>query len=432
MKKGLLYFVLCSVLFSSCCNKRECVTDDVVNAEWLSRSVVYEMNVRQFTAQGTLKAASDHLDRLKELGVDIVWLMPIHPIGELERKGSLGSYYAISDYYAVNPEFGTMDDFDVFLTKAHDLGLRVILDLVANHTSPDAVWAQTHKEWYVLDEAGDFVTEYDWTDIAKLDYSHEELQSAMQDVMVYWVNKGVDGYRCDMAGLVPGEFWTKAIDSIRSINPNIYMLAEGEDYRLHEYGFNATYDWELHHIMNAIARGEKSAKAIKEHIMKCDSVFPKDCYRLLFTSNHDENSWAGTEFERMGESATTFAALCYVLPNAQPLIYTGQEVGFKRRFAFFDKDSVDGWEKNKYSEFYSGMNELKRNSKALSAGGMGGATEFIDVQNESVLAMKRGEELLMLFNLSSDSIVLEGYPSILVVEGDQLVMSPWEYKIITL
>ena len=195
---------------------------------------------------------------------------------------------------------------------------------------------------------------------------------------------------------------------------------------------NATYDWELNHIMSAIARGEKSAKAIKEHSMKCDSVFPKDCYRLLFTSNHDENSWAGTEFERMGESATTFAALCYVLPNAQPLIYTGQEAGFKRRFAFFDKDSVDGWEKNKYSEFYSGMNELKRNSKALSAGGMGGATEFIDVQNESVLAMKRGEELLMLFNLSSDSIVLEGYPSILVVEGDQLVMSPWEYKIITL
>ena len=171
------------------------------------RSVVYEMNVRQFTAQGTLKAASDHLDRLKELGVDIVWLMPIHPIGELERKGSLGSYYAISDYYAVNPEFGTMDDFDVFLTKAHDLGLRVILDLVANHTSPDAVWAQTHKEWYVLDEAGDFVTEYDWTDIAKLDYSHVALQSAMQAVIVYWVHKDVDGYVCDMAWWVPVEGW---------------------------------------------------------------------------------------------------------------------------------------------------------------------------------------------------------------------------------
>ena len=220
--------------------------------------VVYEMNVRQYTPEGSFAAAQNELPRLKELGVDIVWLMPIYEIGQKERKGTLGSYYAIKDYKTPNPDFGTLDDFDAFLAEAHRLGLRVILDWVANHTSPDAAWVTDKPaDWYYRDSLGNTIVEYDWTDIAKLNYGNADMRSAMQDAMRFWLDRGVDGFRCDMASLVPQDFWTETISALRSeYRQELYFLAEGEETWLHEAGFDATYAWKLHHMLNDIASGK--------------------------------------------------------------------------------------------------------------------------------------------------------------------------------
>ena len=316
--------------------------------------VVYEMNIRQYTPEGTFAAAEKQLPRLRDLGVDIVWLMPIHPIGVEGRKGTLGSYYAPRDYKAVNPEYGTLDDFDHFLATAHRLGLRVILDWVANHTSPDSRWIADHlSEWYLLDSVGRPVVQYDWTDIAPLDWQNapQDMCDAMEDAMRFWLLRGLDGFRCDVAHQVPVSFWKPAFERFRAEFPGTYYLAEGERPDLHE-AFDATYAWELHHMMNDIAQGRQTARDLVRYILRDDSIYgnaarPADSFatttgplRLTFTSNHDENSWAGTERERMGDAAEMMAVLSFVLPHAQPLIYTGQETAFDHRFLFFEKDDT--------------------------------------------------------------------------------------------
>lgn len=350
-------------------------------------SVVYEMNVRQYTPEGTFEAAAEQLPRLKELGIDILWLMPIHPIGTKERKGTLGSYYAISDYCDVNPEFGTMADFEKFLDKAHRLGFRVILDCVANHTSPDAKWInECPADWYVRDSLGNTVVNYDWTDIAELNYDNRDVWTAMQAAMRFWMEKGVDGFRCDMACEVPFEFWAETISMLRSEWPDMYMLAEGEDPRLHTVaGFDASYAWELHHLLNDIAQGRKNIPELLEYIEKDAAAVPSDGLRLMFTSNHDENSWAGTEFERMGDAAGAMAVLTFTLPSGQPLIYTGQEMGWNKRFEFFEKDPIPAWEENSYTDFYKELVNLRHVHPALAAGRDGGSFEVISVQDSTLV-----------------------------------------------
>lgn len=350
-------------------------------------SVVYEINVRQYTPEGTFEAAAEQLPRLKELGIDILWLMPIHPIGTKERKGTLGSYYAISDYCAVNPEFGTMADFEKFLDKAHRLGFRVILDCVANHTSPDAKWInECPADWYVRDSLGNTVVNYDWTDIAELNYDNMDVWTAMQAAMRFWMEKGVDGFRCDMACEVPFEFWAETISMLRSEWPDMYMLAEGEDPRLHTVaGFDASYAWELHHLLNDIAQGRKNIPELLEYIEKDAAAVPSDALRLMFTSNHDENSWAGTEFERMGDAAGAMAVLTFTLPSGQPLIYTGQEMGWNKRFEFFEKDPIPAWEENNCTDFYKELVNLRHVHPALAAGRDGGSFEVVSVQDSTLV-----------------------------------------------
>lgn len=238
--------------------------------DWSYNSVVYEMNVRQYTPEGTLAEAARHLPRLQEMGVDVVWLMPVYPIGVKERKGTLGSYYAISDYEAVNPEFGTLEDFDRFLAEAHRLGLRVILDWVANHTSPDARWIEERPaDWYVRDSLGNTIVQYDWTDIAKLDYGNADMRAAMAAAMRFWLNRGIDGFRCDMACEVPIDFWQQTLPALRKEYPGIYLLAEGEAPALHDGAFDASYAWELHHLLNDIAQGRKSAADLRARRQGC-------------------------------------------------------------------------------------------------------------------------------------------------------------------
>ena len=353
----------------------------------LENSVVYEMNVRQYTPEGTFAAAQRELPRLKELGIDILWLMPIHPIGVKERKGTLGSYYAIADYKAVNPEFGTMEDFENFLAEAHRLGFRVVLDCVANHTSPDAKWInECPADWYMRDENGNTVVNYDWYDIAELNYGKREVWDAMADQMRFWMEKGVDGFRCDMACEVPLEFWQETISALREDYPGMYMLAEGEEPKLHSLsGFNSSYAWELHHMLNAIARGEKNIPELLEYIQRDAERHPADAFRLMFTSNHDENSWAGTEFERMGDAAKLMAVLTFTLPNGQPLIYTGQEMGWNKRFEFFEKDPIPAWEKNEYFDFYKWLIDIRHDNPALAAGDKGGVFEVVSTDDSTLV-----------------------------------------------
>ena len=356
----------------------------------LENSVVYEMNVRQYTPEGTFAAAEQQLPRLAEMGVDIVWLMPIYPIGIEGRKGTLGSYYAIKDYCDINPEFGTLADFDSFVAAAHKLGLRVVIDWVANHTSPDAKWVtEAPLYWYERDENGNTTYTADWSDTANLNYNNPDMCNEMENSMRFWMERGIDGFRCDMACEIPLEFWQRAIANLRADYPGMYMLAEGEEPLLHTLSdFDASYSWELHHMMNAIARGEKNIPELLEYLEKDMERHPADAFRLMFTSNHDENSWAGTEFERMGDAAKLMAVLTFTLPNGQPLIYTGQEIGWNKRFEFFEKDPIPAWEKNEYFDFYKWLIDIRHNNPALAAGDKGGVFEVVSAE-DSVLVFTR-------------------------------------------
>lgn len=398
-----LVCVALALVLSSCCTAP---APQAAHRDWVYNSVVYEMNVRQQSPEGTFAAAEERLPFLKELGVDIIWLMPIHPIGEKGRKGTLGSYYAIRDYRAINPEFGTMEDFDRFLAKAHELGFRVILDYVANHTSPDAAWVdEKPASWYVRDSLGVPVVQYDWWDIAKLNYDEPEVHAEMKEVLKFWVAKGVDGFRCDVAGEIPDAYWQAAWKELRAINPDLYFLAEGEGPNFHADGFDACYAWPLKDVINDVAQGKRTTAAVKEWVAKFTTDYPREAIQLMFTSNHDENSWSGTEFERLGAAAKTFAALTYVLPQGQPLIYTGQEIGYDHRFAFFEKDPVEKWEANEYTDFYRTLNALRHNNPALWAGEKGGELVYVAGVPEKVFAFTReveGNKVLCLFNLSAE------------------------------
>ena len=415
-------------------------------------SVVYELNIRQATPEGTFAAAERYLPELKKMGVDIVWLMPIHPIGVDGRKGSLGSYYSISDYEAVNPEFGDIESFDRFVAAAHDLGLKVIIDWVANHTSRDAKWwKEGHEDWYVLDEeSGLPIVQYDWTDIAKLDYANAEMREAMTSAMLFWIGRGVDGFRCDVAYEVPIDFWQQAFARIRAVAPDVYLLAEGEKTFLHDSAFDTTYGWDLHHLMNAIARGEKSAADLRAYVESDAAAYPAPAMRLMFTSNHDENSWSGSEFERMGDAAATFAALTFVLPQGQPLIYTGQEIGLDRRLEFFEKDTVDGLTDPQcgagWRELYTDLCRLRHTNAALAAGEDIAPMIYMEGAPEDVMAFTRekdGRAVFCLFNLSAEpqtvvvtDAVAGGYKTLAggqytLTADSSILLAPWPRMILT-
>ena len=424
MKKLFFFSALAALVMAACAPKQEAPAS--AHPEWMYNTVVYEMNVRQLTPEGTFAAAAERLPFLKELGVDIVWMMPIYPIGELNRKGTMGSYYAISDYCAANPEFGTMADFEAFLQKAHELGLKVVLDWVANHTSPDAKWT-ADKSWHLRDAEGNTLVQYDWYDIARLNYENQDMRKAMTAALRFWLEKGVDGFRCDVAGEVPTDYWASAWGELRQDYPDMYLLAEAEKPELHtEGGFDVSYAWEFHHIMNAIANGgngavknvagdgevqtgAKTVEDLKAYIAKDAERHPAEAFRLMFTSNHDENSWNGTEFERMGEAVKAMAMLTYTLPNGQPLIYTGQEYGYNHRFEFFERDPMPVQEANEWTAFYKEMNDFRHANKALAAGERGGKLVYLENMPEHVLGFSReveGNKVTVIVNLSAEPVVV--------------------------
>ena len=418
------------------------------SSDWSKNAIIYELNTRQFTVDGTFQAAKNELPRLKELGITIIWLMPIQPIGELERKGKLGSYYAIKDYKGINSEYGVKEDLEQFITTAHSLGMKVLLDWVANHTSPDALWVE-NKGWHVLNERGELAVKFDWTDITELDYNHQDMRRAMIDSMKYWIEElDFDGFRCDMAMLVPTSFWESAYEELITLKPDLFMLSEAEEVDLTEKVFDMYYGWSLHHIMNSVAQGKANVNALWHNFAERSQKFQKNIIPLLFTSNHDENSHAGTEFERMGDAAETFAAFTYLVPS-MPLIYTGQELGNNKRLKFFEKDFIHIHQAERFTKLYKNLNHLRKNNPVLWSGEHGG--EMVRIGNDEptrVFSMSRSmnsNKVVAILNLSSDELTVtlgEGYyrgeytlfptqEKVTLNTGERFNLRPWQYLILT-
>ncbi|MDP3431360.1 MAG: alpha-amylase family glycosyl hydrolase [Bacteroidota bacterium] len=376
--------------------------------EWSKNAVMYEVNVRQFTPEGTFKAFETHLPRLKEMGVDILWFMPIHPISEKNRKGGLGSYYSVKDFKGINPEFGTIDDFKTLVNNAHDMGFKVIIDWVGNHTGWDNQWIVDHTDWYTKDSLGNVILPVaDWSDVADLNYESQGIRAAMLDALKYWVKDvNIDGYRCDYAGGVPTDFWETARMSLDSIKP-VYMLAENQDQMdLLNKAFNSNYGWSFHHLMNEIAQGKKTAQYLDSSLVKTEISYPVGTYPLQFTSNHDENSWNGTEYERLGDAVKSMAVLSFTVPG-MPLIYTGQEAGLNRRLLFFEKDEID-WSNLEMQQFYQKLIQLKKVQPALWNGAAGGSLSIVETtQPDIILAFTRekdNNQVLAIFNFSAQPV----------------------------
>ena len=363
-------------------------TSTVVHPEWARNAVIYEVNIRQYTPEGTFAAFQNHIPRLLELGVDILWQMPVHPISQVTRTGTLGSYYAVADYKAVNPEFGTLDDFRALVGAVHEAGMKIILDWVPNHTGCDNAWVSEHPERYTRNDEGAMFGPYDWTDVYKLDYSKADTREAMIDALSFWLtDAGIDGYRCDVASEVPTSFWDEARPRLQAAAGRpIFMLAESSAPDLLLHAFDMDYNWPMKDLFSEIAAtagqysfvapGQESPREFKSrHAADIDSLLEYQCHvypvggiMMNMTSNHDLNSWEGTEFRRLGNLAPAFAVLSYTLPG-MPLIYTGQETGMDRALEFFEKDSAPVWEpRNEYFDFYRRLNALKHSRAELAAG----------------------------------------------------------------
>jgi len=369
---------------------------------WAENAVLYELNTRQFTPAGTFKAIEPRIQKLKDLGVNITWFMPIHPIGEKNRKGTLGSYYAVKDYYDINPEFGNLDDFKRLVTLIHDAGMYVIIDLVANHTAWDNPLIEQHPEWYTQDRKGKIVTPIkDWSDVADLNYDNKALWRYMIDMMKYWVAEvGIDGYRCDVAAMVPTPFWIQARKELDKIKP-VFMLAEAETPELNAFGFDMTYSGNMYRLFNAIAQGKKSPRKI-DSLLKYEYYnYPQGSMRMRFTSNHDENTWNQPAVVRMNrEGAKVGAVLTGTLPG-NPLVYNGQEIGIDQALEFFEKDPIV-WQENEVREFYQKLLWTYRNHPALYKGSMRKLKSDNDDQVYAFIRNHQDDNVIVIVNFSPE------------------------------
>lgn len=382
---------------------------DRTHPAWSKDAVVYELNVRQYTPEGTFTAILPHLNRLRELGVDIIWLMPIQPIGEKNRKGTLGSYYSIKDYMAVNPEFGTAADFQQLVDSIHAQGMHVILDWVANHTAWDHPWATEHPEWYQQNPEGQFVPPLgsDWSDVIALNYEAAGVQEAMAAAMRYWVEAfNIDGYRCDVAGFVPRSFWNAIRVQLDSIKP-VWMLAEWDARDLHDHAFDATYAWSFHDAMYKVHKGEMNAAGLKYTLAEWCNSTPQDDYQMLFTTNHDKNAWEGTLDAFFGPLYEAFVVLTFTAEGI-PLIYSGQEAGFDEPLAFFEKDTIE-WKTDPITDLFKKLAHLKAEQPVLWNGDAGGKMWPLITSNEaaiySFIRIKEGHPKVLVTTNLSDSEV---------------------------
>ena len=443
MKKTLLLFLLFLI---SCSNQKDLSNN--FNIDIVKDGVIYEANIRQYSESGKFKDFTKDIYKLKDLGVKIIWLMPIHPISKTNRKGTLGSYYSISDYKAVNPEFGNKDDLDELIKEAHKHGMLVILDWVANHTGWDHKWIENKPDYYTKNENGEITDpinpstgeSWGWTDVADLNFDNMEMQNEMIEAMEYWVKEHeIDGYRLDAAHSCPASFWKKSIERLKKIK-NVLMLAESDGYHTGGFElielFDMSYNWSGHHVLNRIYKKENNSEDLKININRNLNDYSSKHVLMNFTSNHDENTWAGTVFDRYGDGAKTFAALTYFIPG-MPLLYNGQEYGLNKRLQFFEKDYIPKLE-NEYFDFYKKLSKIKLEQKALHITS-NQSFENIETLNSNIVLFKREykeEKIYFLANLSNKTetikpFITEGFKSLMnesIINFDiSYELKPWEF-----
>lgn len=415
--------------------------------EWSRDAVIYQVNTRQFTDEGTFAATQEHLPRLAELGVDILWLMPIHPIGEERRKGEMGSPYAVRDYRAINPDLGSEEEFRAFVDEAHRLGMQVILDWVANHSAWDNPLVTENPEWYTRTPEGEMTHPVgtDWVDVADFDYSQAGLREYMTGSLAYWVREfDIDGYRADVAGYVPLDFWNRARAELEAIKP-VFMLAEWEQRDLHASAFDASYAWAWKNAMQELVSEGSGAGPIRAYYTDQQVTWPRNAYRMVYTDNHDQNSWDGVASEIYGDAYEAAIALSFV-GSGIPLIYNGQEADLDRQLSFFDKDRIE-WRDGEYQELFRTLATLKEQERALWNGKFG--APMVDVPNsepEAIFSFVRGndaERVFAIFNLTDNdqSFTLEkarhAGSYVDAIEGtaaefggdDAVTLGPWDYRI---
>ena len=463
MKKIILTTIVLATIIS--CKKETAVSDTseiaAVTSELAENAIIYEANIRQYSPEGTFNAFAKDIPKLKKLGVKVLWLMPIHEIGmknrkakgdvsieaitdTVEKKKYLGSHYSIKDYRSLNANYGTKEDFQKLVNEAHKNGIYVIIDWVANHTSWDHDWITQHPDYYTRDQAGKMIAPFDWTDVAELDFNNKNLRKAMLDDMKYWLTEfNIDGFRCDVAGEVPTDFWDNATTELNKIKP-VFMLAEAEKADLMVKAFDMQYGWEAHHVLNGIAQGKKTVKDWDNYVVKIDSVFQKDDIFMNFTSNHDENSWNGTEYERMGDAVEVFAAMTFAIPG-MPLIYNGQEYDLNKRLRFFEKDTIPHTV-GKMGAIYEKLGKLKVENEALHGGKNAASyTRIVTSDDISILAFERsknGKKVIFIANLTKlpkqFTLPTDGeftdYMSgqkITLSKGQKHDFKPWQYLILT-
>lgn len=398
--KSIFFLILFSLLFYS-----NTFSQTNSHPAWSSQSNIYEVNLRQYSQSGSIKDFQKHLPRLKNMGIEILWFMPITPIGIEGRKmneSELGSYYSVRNYKEINPEFGTMADWKALVKEAHSMGFKIITDWVANHSSPDNVWIKAHPDFYSKDKEGKMIAQFDWTDTRKLNYDNRELRDSMIDVMKFWVREtDIDGFRCDVAEEVPLDFWKECIFSLKKIK-NVFMLAEGEKPELHLAGFDETFTWSVMNAMTDVYKQKGNLSHLDSIIKRNIQIFPKNAYRLYFTTNHDENSWNGTEFEKYGDAYKAFAVLTQTMYQSVPLIYSGQEVPNKKRLKFFIKDPIEWGTKFQMAPFYKTLLSLRKGNVALAAdASYKKLLTANDVAIFAYLREKQGRKIAVILNLSN-------------------------------
>ena len=470
MKNISLIFTL--ILILSSCNQSVKSKEKSDNESYtpishadMENAVIYEVNIRQYSKSGTFKAFTKDIPQLKQLGVKIIWVMPIFPISETKRKATggdfayliedevernkmLGSYYAVSDFTKVNPEFGTIDDFREMIKMAHDNGMYLILDWVPNHTGWDHKWLTTNPEYYTQNEHGEVIDpvnpdtgeSWGWADVADLNYDNQKMRDEMIEDMLYWVEEeGIDGFRCDVASAVPLDFWEDAIPKLRA-KKSLFMLAEADEPNLlkGESLFDMAYGWDRHHIFNQMAKSD-NAVVLWDNVIKTDTDrYEQEDILMNFVTNHDENSWNGTIYERMKGASELLTALSFVAPG-MPLIYSGQEYDLEHRLLFFEKDQIPHTKKIMWP-LLEKLGQLKNSNPAINGGKNAATYKKIEQENSKILAFKRekeGEKVTFLGNFSPNqeqvtnpSVGALDYASGGVESKEIIFLEPWSFRIL--
>lgn len=409
----------------------------------LETAILYEANIRQYSVEGTLKEFTKDIPKLKELGVKIIWLMPIYPISTTKKKGVLGSYYAISNYTKVNPNFGTLQDVKELVKTAHEQGMYVLLDWVANHTGWDHIWIKSNPEYYVKNEQGEIIHPKgtDWTDVADLNFDNYQMREDMLRDLKFWITEtNIDGYRCDMASMVPYDFWKHAISELRKIKP-IFMLAEAWEPELLKNGFEMVYSWDTHHKLNAIAQEKESLTNLDARMEYLQHAYKPNGMVMNFITNHDENSWNGSVKERLGDASETMLALTYCLPG-MPLIYSGQEYDMDKRLLFFEKDTIPKIKGNVWNVLKK-LGRLKQENIALNGGKSPASYTKITTDNTNIFAFKRQKEEKTLIYVANMCKYEQTFTNVLKgnyfhfmnseninLQQDSITLKPWEYMIL--